>query len=147
MSKAMFSVVPTNHDICCNVCNARNYDREANDLVGEYTGTIFDISAGRITMHLCRRCLYEFQRNAKMALIEAGRPEVYAIVKGSDFGLHVVRGLGSRNEDGSVSVEVERSAFESDVYTFLEEHADQMVFYEREKADARLAELRTPPIG
>lgn len=145
MDKFNISITPTEHDIAsCNGCFARNF-RADGDGVGEYVQDLYDVRIGSLVACLCPKCLGELEQQIGRVLRNRALPEVFAIIKGGDFAMQVVKGKMEIVPDG-VRVIVKIDAFTDTIYTFEADAAQYFIFDTQAEAEARLVELTTRPV-
>lgn len=141
----MDKINTTEHDIAsCNGCFARNFGADG-DGVGEYAQDLYDVRIGSLVACLCPKCLGALEQRIGRVLRNRALPEVFAIVKCSDFALRVVKGK-MEIVDAGVRVTVKIDAFTESVYTFETEAAQYFIFDTQAEAEARLVELTTRPV-
>lgn len=149
MDKINISITPTEHDIAsCNGCFARNYRADGNRIgaAGECAQDLYDVRIGSLVACLCPKCLGVLEQQARHARRNRALPEVFAIVKGSDFNLQVVKGKMEIVDDDTNRVIVKIDAFTEKIYTIKTEDVQDFVFDTQAEAEARLVELTTRPI-
>lgn len=145
MDDVRISITPTEHDIAsCNGCYAQNY-RSKVLTGGKYVQDIYDVRIGSMVMCLCPDCIGVLEQQAWYVRRNRVLPEVFAIVKGSDFRLQVIKGKKEITDDGAVRIHVPVSPFTENVYTFAAEDAQHLVFDTQAEAEVQLVELSTHP--
>ena len=146
MNDVRISITPTEHVIAsCNGCFAQNYKPEDN-AAGKYVQDLYDIRIGSMVMCLCPDCLGTLEQTARHVRKNRALPEVFAIVKGGDFRLQVVKWKKEITDDGAVRIRVSVGPFTENVYTFATEDAQHLVFDTQAEAEAQLVRLDTRPI-
>lgn len=146
MADVNISITPTYHVFAsCNGCFARNFEAEDN-AVGEYVQDLYDVRIGSLVACLCPKCLGVLGQQAGHVRRNRALPEVFAIVKGSDFAPQVVKGKMEIVDDDTNHVIVKIDAFTESVYTFKTEDVQDFIFDTQAEAEARLLELTTHPI-
>lgn len=149
MDNVYISIAPTDHVFAsCNGCFAHNYrtDDERIDGGGEYVQDLYDVRIGSLVACLCPKCLGVLEQQAGHRLRNRALPEVFAIVKGGDFRLQVVKGKMEIVDDDTNRVIVKIDAFTENVYTFKTEDVQDFIFDTQAEAEARLVELTTRPV-
>lgn len=109
MNNINISVVPTKLGIAsCIGCSAHNY-RTGNKGIseeGEYVRDLYDVHIGSHVVCLCSRCLGVLEQQARHMRQNRALPEVFAIVKGSDFSLQIIKGKMETVDDNTTRVVV-----------------------------------------
>lgn len=142
MDGVNISIIPTEHTIAsCNGCFARNF---RTDGVGEYVQDLYDVRIGSLVACLCPKCLGVLEQQARHARKNQALPEVFAIVKGGDFSLQVVKGKMEIVDIGA-RVIVKRDTLTESIYTFKTEDVQDFIFDTQAEAEARLVELTVQP--
>ena len=145
MDNVKISIVPTEHTIAsCNGCFAQNY--KSGHMIGKYVQDLYDVRIGSMVVCLCSNCLGVLEQKAGHVRRSRALQEVFAVVKGSDFRLQVVKGKKEITDD-EVRIHVPVSAFTEHIYTFATEDAHHLVFDTQAEAEARLVDLATHPIN
>ena len=147
MDNVNISIKPTYHEIAsCNGCFARNFRAQGGG-VGEYVQDLYDVRIGSFVACLCPKCLAVLQQQIGHTLRNRALPEVFAIVKGSDFALQVAKGKMELIDGTGARVIVKQDALTESIYTF-ESAADvqDFIFDTQAEAEARLVELTTHPV-
>lgn len=152
MGNVNISIAPTKQVIAaCNGCQARNFraDDSTVSVVGgadKYVQDLYDVRIGSFVMCLCPKCLGVLEQQAGHVRRNRALPEVFAIVKGSDFALQVVKGKMEAVDDGTrARVTVKIDAFTETAYTFEAEAVQHFIFDTQAEAEARLVELTARP--
>ncbi len=147
MDGVNISIIPTEHTIAsCNGCFARNFrtDDSRIDGVGEYVQDLYDVRIGSLVACLCPKCLGVLEQQARHARKNRALPEVFAIVRGGDFSLQVVKGKMEVLDIGA-RVIVKIDALTENIYTFKSEDVQDFIFDTQAEAEARLVELTVQP--
>lgn len=148
MDNVNISITPTEYVIAsCNGCFARNYRTDDNRIgaFGEYAQDIYDVRIGSLVAHLCPKCLAVLEQQARHAQRNRALPEVFAIVKGSDFAPQIVKGKMEIVDDDINRVIVKIDAFTEKIYTFKTDDVQDFIFDTQAEAEARLVELTACP--
>lgn len=145
MDNFNISINPTEHVIAsCKGCYAQNY-RSQGHMIGKYIQDLYDVRIGSMVVCLCPDCLGVLEQKTRHTRRNRALPEIFAIVKGGDFSLQVVKGKIENVDDGA-RVIVKIDALTESIYTFKTEDVQHFIFDTQAEAEARLTELTTRPI-
>lgn len=145
MDNVNISIAPTEQAIAsCKGCYAQNY-RSQDRMIGKYVQDLYDVRIGSMVVCLCPDCLGILEQKAGHMRRNRALPEVFAIIKGNDFRLQIVKGK-MENVDAGVRVIVKIDPLTENIYTFNTEDVQHFIFDTQAEAEARLVELTMRPI-